>query len=252
MKATAGLPLLLLLVWVVARRPPGERRRALLGHLGLVVGISLAFALPYLQLEDPSLGIIELSKHEGWLAASSGIQRLLDLLSFGTLGWLVRLAFAATLVLCIAGLVREIVRKGSAMTALELGATWGWALVLMTLLGPVLIPWYVVWALPLLFALPRFTRGVHLTVACLMGVTLWSTEPLRFPGAFELNLFVGRWIVTLVFVVLLWRLLMDLRERLRTGSALCDVREAVPSLPVDARDQERVPAAAGDGRDQGR
>ena len=34
------------------------------------------------------------------------------------------------------------------------GASWGWALLCLMLLGPVLLPWYVTWALPLGWLLP--------------------------------------------------------------------------------------------------
>src|SRR4029450_13034936 len=89
-KVTAVLPLLLLLAWCAARRPPEERRRAALTHVGLSAGIAAAFALPYVQLKDPTLGMLGLAGQTGWLAPPTVIAQAVDLLSFHTLGWLDR------------------------------------------------------------------------------------------------------------------------------------------------------------------
>jgi alpha-1,6-mannosyltransferase len=258
-KATAGLPLLLLIVWLVARRPPAERWRALLRYAGPAVLVALAFAWRYLQLDDPTLGMLELASHEGWLAPSAVIGRLLDVLSFGTLGWAVRLAFGVLLLLAMIALARAIWRRavdegtGAAERPTEprdvdeLVAAWGWSLVLLALLGPVLLPWYVVWALPLVWVLPREPRLALLATSALLAVTLWSAEPLRFPGAFELNLFVGRWIVTPILLVLALRALADLRRRADRGLTFAERRVAVrPAVgPGLAQGDEHVPAAAG-------
>ena len=45
-KATVGLPLVLVLVWCVARTPAGRRARAAATHVGLAVAIGLLFAAP--------------------------------------------------------------------------------------------------------------------------------------------------------------------------------------------------------------
>ena len=70
-KATAGLPLLLLLVWCIARRRPEDRWRAAITHVGLAVVITAAFSAPFFQLQDPTLGMLELAGHEGWLAPAA-------------------------------------------------------------------------------------------------------------------------------------------------------------------------------------
>jgi hypothetical protein len=247
-KAPVGLPLLLLLVWAIARRPRQERARTALTHVGLAVGLGLVFAVPYLQWSDPTLGMLELSGHEGWLAPSAVFSRLFEVLSFGTLGWVARVAFAAVLLVSLGALVREVARRAPAMPPAEIGAAWGWSLLLLALLGPVLLPWYAVWALPLAWLLPRLARSMAIATGAMLAVTLWSAEPLRFPGAFGLNLFVGRWIVTPALLAMALALVGDLRSRLDVGFSFED--ESSPSsllapLPLPQQG-ERVPAAAGD------
>jgi alpha-1,6-mannosyltransferase len=250
-KAPAALPLLLLVVWAIARRPPGERARTALTHVGLAVVLGLAFAVPFLQWEDPTLGMLELSGHEGWLAPSATASRLLDVVSFGTLGWVARLAFATLFFVLLGGMIREVARRAPTMSAAELGATWGWSLLLLALLGPVLLPWYAVWTLPLVWLLPRPPRGVAVATGALLAVTLWSAEPLRFPGAFDVNLFIGRVVVTPILLVMTLVLAHDLRNRIAVGFAFED--ETSPSAlraPLPAP-QARQQVAAASGQEAG-
>jgi alpha-1,6-mannosyltransferase len=246
-KATALLPLVLLIMWCIARRDAEQRRRTLITHVGLAAGISALFALPYLQLHDPSLGMLSLAGHEGWLAPSAVIRRTLDFLTFGTLGWIPRLAFAALLLWLVAELGRQVWRRAVTLTFKELGAAWAWSLVLFTLLGPVLLPWSVVWGLPLVWVVPRTARTALIATSALMAVTLWSAEPLRFPGGFDLDLFVGHWIVTPTLLALLVWMVRDLRARLATGLALGDERPPAHVLPLaqHAQGEQAVAAPAG-------
>src|SRR6266508_4953376 len=85
-KATAAVPLLLLVVAVVARAEPARRARALAAHLGMAGAIALLFAIPFLQTSDPTLGMVELAGHQGWLAPSRFFRRVLDAMSGDTLG----------------------------------------------------------------------------------------------------------------------------------------------------------------------
>jgi alpha-1,6-mannosyltransferase len=268
-KAPAVLPLVLLIVWCVARRPSSERRRALVTHIGVVAAITLAFALPYMQTKDPSLGMVTLAGNEGWLAPSVGLGRVLDVVSLGTMGWLVRLAFGAVLLWAFVRIARQVWRHphgrsagrpvhpadpddripasnaAFAADARSVGATWGWAVVLLTLLGPVLLPWYVVWSLPVVWLLPRSARTALIATSALLAVTLWSAEPLRYPGAFNVDLFVGRWIVTPVFLLLLLRALRDLNRRLSLGLPFHDDSPPLVVLSEPAPQQDRVPASTG-------
>jgi alpha-1,6-mannosyltransferase len=232
-KASAALPLLLLIVWVVARRPPGRRLRAALAHGGLAAAIGIAVAAPFLQTSDPSLGMVELAGHEGWLAPSRLMRRFLDFVSFDTLGVLARIGFAATLVICVVALARRVWRTPSLA---ELGAAWAWSLILLMLLGPVLLPWYAAWSLPLVWLLPRVPRAVLIGTGVELTLSQWTTEPTVYPGAYDANVLIGHYVLTpLVLVGTVW-LLLDLRRRIREGR------------PLGAElEQEQVPAAAGHG-----
>ena len=135
------------------------------------------------------------------------------------------------------------------MSARELAGSWGWVLMLLMLLGPVLMPWYVTWALPLAWVLPRAARWTLLAVSAILGVTLWSTEAMRYPGAFRLNVFVGNWIAVPIIVGLLIWLLRDLRSRIEGGRLFEDevgLAEPAPLVQQSPREQ-RVAEAAGQG-----
>jgi hypothetical protein len=119
---------------------------------------------------------------------------------------------------------------------------------LLMLLGPVLLPWYVVWALPLAWVLPKAPRTALIATSALLGSTLWSAEAMRYPGAFSLNVFLGNWIVVPIIVGLLVWLLRDLRSRVDGGLLFEDdlgMTEPPPTLAGEADGQERIPEAAG-------
>jgi hypothetical protein len=104
--------------------------------------------------------------------------------------------------------------------------------VALLLLGPVLLPWYVVWALPLVWLLPTPPRVTLLVAGAALALAQWSTEPLRYPDAFDLNLWVGHWIVTPTMLGLVVWCLVDLRHRVSDRRPL--------------EQQEHVPAESGD------
>jgi hypothetical protein len=241
-KATAALPLLLLVVWCVARAPAGRRVRTVATRAGLAAGIVAAAAAPFFQLHDPSLGMVALASHEGWLAPSRLFRRLLDAVGGNEIGVIARIVFATLLLVSLsllAGVVWRAARAGaegahpaSARAALELGAAWGWSLVLLMLLGPILLPWYVVWALPLVWILPRASRAALLGTSTALALSQWTAEPSRFPRAYNLNVLVGHYLITPFVIALLGWVLVDGRRRRRDGAAL--------------RDEEPVAEAAGD------
>jgi alpha-1,6-mannosyltransferase len=238
-KVTAALPLVLLLVVVVARSAPGQRLRTFAAHTFLAGAVVLPFAIPYLQAKDPSLGVLELAGHEGWLAPSRLVRRLAD--GIGTLagsevvgsvlGLAVRIAFTLALLVAIVAIARDAARRAAArdLGAAGIGATWGWGLLALMLLGPVLLPWYVTWALPLSWLLPRVPRTVLIGVSTALAVSQWAAEPARFPTAYDVNVLAGHYVIAPIVAGLLLWLLADLRRRLRGAAPLEDQPQGVPA-----------------------
>ncbi len=221
-KATAVVPLLLLIVVAVVRRGRSERARALCSHVGVVAAIVVAFAAPFFQTKDPSLGMVELAQHEGWLAPSRLVRRLLDGVSGDTLGVVARVTFPVGLGVVLVLLARGLVRRGDPVSVAAQGATWGWGLLFLMLLGPVLLPWYVTWTLPLAWLLPRVPRVTLIGVGLALTLSQFTSEPALFEHAYNANLLFGHYVVTPVVVGLLCWLAFDLRRRVRSGLPLED------------------------------
>ena len=239
-KAPAVLPLLLLVVWVGWKRPPLDRLRALAVHGGAAAAIVIAVAAPFFQLEDPTLGMVELAGHEGWLAPSRFLGRLLDAISGDTLGVVARAAFAVLLLVAIVWLVRIVARTAAADgPALELPAAWGWALLALTLLGPVLLPWYLAWSLPLVWVLPSVPRAVLTALSAVLALSQWTAEPRLYPGAYDVSVLVGHYVLTPVVIALLVWAAFDLARR---RSAALPLRDEEPD--------ETAEAGGGRGRDR--
>ena len=233
-KVTAVVPLLLWWVAVAARRPGGERVRAMAPHLALGAGMGLLAAWPFANTDDPTLGGLELASHEGWLAPSRFFRRLFDAISGDALGFVPRIVFAVVVVVAIVLIARELWRRGPAVTASLAGASWGWGLLCLMLLGPVLLPWYVTWALPLAWLLPRVPRTVLIGTGLALTVSQWTSEPAVFGRAYDANLLFGHYVVTPVVIALLGWLLFDLWRRVHSGAPLEDEPDQV-SAPAGER-----------------
>ncbi|HJS25570.1 MAG TPA: glycosyltransferase 87 family protein, partial [Actinomycetota bacterium] len=148
-KVTAAVPLLLWCVAIAARAERGRRVRALVPHVGSALGLGLLAGLPFLNADDPTLGGLELASHEGWLAPSRLFHRVIDAVTGDALGFVPRIVFPLLLLGALFLIGRAIVRRAPRISAPLVGASWGWGLLCLMLLGPVLLPWYVTWALPL-------------------------------------------------------------------------------------------------------
>ena len=221
-KVTAAVPLLLLWVAVAARRPRGERVRAVAPHVVLAAALALVAAAPFANTADPTLGVVELGSHEGWLAPSRFFRRLFDALSGDVLGFVPRIAFAVVAVIAVVLVARSLWRRGPEIGSALVGASWGWGLLCLMLLGPVLLPWYVTWALPLGWLLPRVPRTVLIGTGLALTVSQWTSEPAAFGSAYDANLLFGHYVVTPVVIALLGWLLLDLWRRVRSGASLED------------------------------
>jgi len=241
-KASAAFPLIILLAVMVARSRPGSKLRAFAKHAGVVAGLSLLFAAPFLQLKDPTLGMANLSTHTGWLAPSKlfgrTLQRWLEPFFGEAVGSAVaggvRLAFASVMLVGLFFIIRATMRRAGELPPAAQAAAWGWALLLLMMCGPVLLPWYIVWTLPIAWTLPRVPRLATLWLSGLLAISEVVAEPANSPKIYEGMLIGVHYVITIgVFAVLVW-LLIDLRRRIRGGIAL----ESVPP-------REEVAAEAG-------
>jgi alpha-1,6-mannosyltransferase len=228
-KVTGAVPLLLWWIAVAARRPRGERVRGVAPHVLLGAGMALLAAWPFANTDDPTLGGVELASHEGWLAPSRLFRRLFDAISGDTLGFVPRVAFAVVVVVAIGLIAREVWRRGPEIGPSLAGASWGWGLLCLMLLGPVLLPWYVTWALPLAWLLPRVPRTVLIGTGLALTVSQWTSEPAAFGRAYDANLLFGHYVVTPVVIALLGWLLFDVWRRVRSGAPLEDEPDQVPA-----------------------
>ena len=221
-KVTAAVPLLLLWVAVAARRQRGERLRAVAPHVVLAGAFTLVAAVPFANTDDPTLGVVELGSHEGWLAPSRFFRRLFDALSGDVLGFVPRIAFGVVAVIAVVLVARSLWRRGPEIGPALVGASWGWGLLCLMLLGPILLPWYITWALPLGWLLPRVPRTVLIGTGLALTVSQWTSEPAAFGSAYDANLLFGHYVVTPVVIALLGWLLLDLWRRVRSGASLED------------------------------
>lgn len=233
LKATAAVPLLLWWVAVAVRRPRGERLRALAPHVGIAAGMAVLAATPFANTDDPTLGMAELATHEGWLAPSRFLRRVFDAISGDALGFVPRIVVPALLIASVVLIARAVVRRGPDVSPALAGASWGWGLLCLLLLGPVLLPWYVTWALPLGWLLPTVPRTVLVGTGIALTLSQWTSEPALFGAAYDANVLFGHYVVTPLVIGLLGWLLLDLWRRARSDAPLEDEPREVPAAAGD-------------------
>jgi hypothetical protein len=230
-KITAGVPLFFLVVVATMQTPAGRRLREFARLAGISAGVWIIFAIPFLQTSDPTLGMANLAGHEGWLAPSRFFRWVsgnwLKAAGMDTLativGSAIRIAFPLTLVAVIVALVRYAWRHRDRLDPGEQAGIWAWALLVLMLTGPVLLPWYIMWVLPLAFALTRVPRRSVIILSVLLAFSEVVTEPMRSPRIYEAMLLSVHYVITIgVFAVLVW-LVVDLRRRILAGDPLSDV-----------------------------
>ena len=223
-KVSAAVPLVLLIIYVVARAAPERRRRVAATHIGMAAGIGLLVSLPFLTRANPTLGMLQFVQHASWIAPPELMEhtfQALGQLVGGSMGGTVGVVIArATMYSCLAvGLfliAKQVARKAPTQDFLYLAAVWGWALLLMMFFSPTLFAWYFCWVLPVAWALPRVPRRT-LEISFLALVTSQlTTENFQLPGWIHVQLPIGH---PVLIVLLVW-FLRDLWLRLRHDVAL--------------------------------
>jgi hypothetical protein len=267
-KVSGGVPLLLAVIGAVARRPRGERLRAAAVHVGIAAGVAAPFVLPFLQTRDPTLGFFTLTKLQAWWAPSRllgvtlrELGRILGSPAAGeVLAIVVRLAFPAAFLAALVGMSRHLGRQPQRIDPVLVVGAMAWMSLVGLMSSPLLLPWYVVWFLPLAWVLPRTARTAAVVMSSALAITELIAEPSRAPLAWEVMGFGIQYVVTPLILVLLVWLLLDLRARLRLAPAegfldpvLLDEPSArgsgSPRPPAERRG--RVPQGAEDDRRRG-
>jgi alpha-1,6-mannosyltransferase len=188
-KVSAVVPLILLIVAIAANAEPERRGRVLAKYAAVVGGVWLVLAAPFLQSANPTLGMFELSGHDSGKAPGQ--------LIVATLTWVGRtvggpaaekpamiaahvLLFGASF-LAVFMIGRRIWTDPAARRPTAIAAAWGWALIAVILLAPMLGSWYLVWVLPLAWALPRIARRTLVILCLAFTVTELVTENSHLP-----------------------------------------------------------------------
>jgi hypothetical protein len=96
-----------------------------------------------------------------------------------------RLVLLAVSALGIALIARRIWRDPAARTPAALVAAWGWGLFVVILPSPVLFTWYLMWILPIAWALPRVARRSLVILSAALVASHLVTEAARMPEAFD-------------------------------------------------------------------
>ena len=237
-KSTCAVALVLWIVVVVVRRRGADRWRALALHLGTAIGVTILTALPFLRGGDPALGQTQLADHEGWLAPARVVRVLFERIgdavsaSAGDLASdAARIVFAAVLIgalVVIAIVAARVARAASAGSPVQpeaVGASWGWGFLAVMLFGPVLLPWYVAWGLPVAWALPRVARRTMLVVSVLAMASLFAADAVTFPDAFQLTARWANYVLAPIVLVLAFEPARDLVARWRRGGDLAQERQ---------------------------
>lgn len=224
-KVSAVVPLAAVVVASVLARPPGHRLRRFGAHAAVGLAVGLPFIVPFMQAHDPTLGSLELSTRQGWLAPSRFVLVMLRGAATAVGGpvagnvasLLVRVAFPAVFVVALIGLARHLAGDRHRIAPAVVVATMGWATLIALMVSPLLYPWYVAWLVPLVWILPRPARNGAVLVAVALTITELVAEPSRSPPVWEAMVFGLHYIATPVVLVVLVRLLVDLRRRVAMG-----------------------------------
>lgn len=254
-KVVGGVPLLMAMVGTSLRRARGERTRAFAARAGIAAAVALPFVVPFLQTRDPTLGLSNLVPVQGWLAPSrllavtiGSVGRALGSPVAGeVLGIVVRLVFPAVFFVALAGVIRHLARAPGRIGPEVVVAGMAWISLIGLMTSPLLLPWYVVWLLPLAWVLPRSARTAAVAMAAL-GVTQSVAEPSRAPGAWEVMVLGIHYVAGPVILALLVWVLRDLRKRLALAPGAGLAHPLLVEEPGRQEEKRPVPRSSG-GRD---
>jgi alpha-1,6-mannosyltransferase len=226
-KISGAVPLAIAVLAAVIRAPRGRRWRTFGIHAGVGAAVALPFIVPFWQTEDPTLGTLELTTRQGWLAPSRFV--LVVLRGLGNflggdlagdiLAVAVRVVFPLLFAVVLVALVRHLARGPDRIEPPLVVATMGWATLIALMISPLLYPWYAMWLVPLVWLLPKPARNGAVAITVALAITELVAEPSRAPAVWEAMIFSLHYVATPIVLVVLVALLVELRRRLRLGPA---------------------------------
>src|SRR5207302_7482877 len=92
---------------------------------------------------------------------------------------LIRVAMAAVSVWALAVVAMAMARRRNPFAE---GAGWAWVLLVLLLASPVVLPWYLGWALPVAWLLPRVGRRIAIAVSGILALTHAIARPELVPS----------------------------------------------------------------------
>jgi hypothetical protein len=219
------VPLAIAVIALTLRRPRGQRLKTFGFHVGVGLAVGLPFILPFMQLEDPTLGTLELANRQGWLAPPRLVLVVFRGIANYTLGFaagdvvgvIVRLAFPLVLLVVMWGICRHLARAGRDLEPVTVVGGMGWATLISMMVAPILLPWYAAWVVPLAWALPRSARNGTVLTAVALTITELVAEPSRAPRVWEVMVFGLHWVATPIVLAVLIYLFVDLRHRVSSS-----------------------------------
>jgi hypothetical protein len=230
MKSPLGVLLAFHVIVSVFRRSKGERASSLLFHVAVVVALAAPLVGPYLQLENPLLGTESLSTVVTYLSPNA-FWVMGGNLAVPTMGvWVARVMILGarfafpTAFLIGAFLVARMLLRQERFDWREHAAAWGWIMVLFLLTAPILWPWYLLWALPLVWLLPWKPRAALIGLGAVLPLLQVTGEPGRYQRLHESGVVVGIFVLGPALIVVLVWIFRDLR-RAQAEKRLAEVEE---------------------------
>jgi hypothetical protein len=171
--------------------------------------------------------MLELTTRQGWLAPSRFVLVVVRGAANAVGGdvagdvasVVVRAAFPIAFVWVLVVLLRHLARAPARIEPVVVAAAMGWAALISLMVSPVLLPWYVAWLIPLAWVLPRSARGGAVLISVALALTELVAEPSRAPRVWEAMVFGLHWVATPLILLVLIRVLLDVRRRVALAPA---------------------------------
>jgi hypothetical protein len=225
------LVLLPIVVGVAVWRAAGARVMRLVAHAGITTAVFGVASAPlwFLRNVQGSQTVLILDPHLtptefmaqvsqatiGRLARWAGGPQAANVVED-----LVRAVLPVVFVIVYVLILRYVIRAAPRVTALEFLAMCGWVVLILLLASPMLMPRYLMWVLPLAWALPRDPRSTAVFLAAALAVPMVVVPGVgssAVTGALAVG---GLYVLAPAFLVSMVVLLLGLRRRLSTRSPI--------------------------------